>query len=204
MKKANTFLQFLEKVHPLEAKVYFSTEYDMAIYKTSHSFEEREKLTSGHPLGDLGNRDKFYEKCIRHVVTNEPKELQEYLFYDTKFEQGMVMAYRPDSLRKGLWCMVIITILPYQRHAVSPSHPTKKVLLEGLITSSNMPPLALQYILEVAGVEKLQDAIKEVNSMEFDATSFYGSYGIRITLEKDGVKSISSRMTHRNLKLVEV
>lgn len=204
MKKANTFLKFLEKVHPLEAKVYFSDEYDMAIYKTSHSFEDRERLMKGHPLGDLGNRDKFYESCIKHIIVNEPKEIQEFLFYSRGFEQGMVMAYRPDSLRKGLWCLVIITILPYQRHAVSPKHPTKKVIVEKMIAASEMPQEALNYIMEVAGKDRLQTVIDEINSMEFDATSFVGSNGIRITLEKDGIKSISSVLTHRNIKLVEV
>ena len=197
-------MKFLETVYPLEAEVYYSTQYDIKIYKTSHSFEEREHLTAGHPLGSAENRKKFYEKCCRHVTQNEPQKIQEFLFYDTKFEQGAVMAYRPDSLRKGLWCLVIITILPYRRHAVSPNHPTKKVLIENLMITSKMPSLTLQYVLEIAGEERIQAAIDEVNSMGFDAISFFGAYGIQIVLEKDGVKSIGTKWTHKNLKLIEI
>jgi hypothetical protein len=136
MKKANTFLKFLETVHPLSAEVYYDTVHDIKVYKTTHSFEEREHLTRGRPLGVPENRSKYYQKCTTWVYNLPHHALQEYLFYDTTLEQGMIMAYRPDSLQKGKWCLVIVTILPYKRREVSLKHPTKRVMLEKLIRTS--------------------------------------------------------------------
>jgi len=210
MKKINTFMKFLETVNPLDAEVYYSPTYDMKVYKTTHSYEDRDYITKGHPLGYLNNKERFFELCVKHVSTNEPKAIQEFLFYDTKFEQGMIMAYRPDSLRKGIWCLVVITVLPFRKHAISPKHTgTKKVIVEKLIKNSSMPSEILRYLLEEISYKDLKMVIN--NLEKWDSLPLFvplitkiETDEIKITIEKEGIKSISSTLTLRNLKLVEL
>lgn len=205
MKKVNTFLKFLETVHPLGAEVYHDTIHDLKVYKTTHSFEERDHLTKGYPLGVPENRSRYYQKCTTWVSNLPSPTIQEYLFYDVNFNQGMVMAYRPDSLRRGKWCLVVITILPYKRHAVSPKHPTKKVMLEKLIRTSQIPSLALQYLVEIGNLEeKIQLFWESTKTGEWDAGSLRGDHGIGISVDRQGIMYVSTDQTHSSIRLVEV
>lgn len=202
--KRNTFIRYLESVHPLQDVEHHNSQNNFNVYSTSPCIY-REHITTDDPLGDPENRERFYDKCIEYVMSEPHHKIQEYLFYDTKNEQGMVMAYRPDSLRKGLWCLSISTILPFKRYVISTHHPTKKAVLEKLIKLSQMPSEALQYVLEVVDLDnKLLRAWKHIESKEWDTIVFSGNYGFEVTIERDGVKHISSKLAHRNLKLVEI
>jgi len=202
--KSNTFMKFLESTHPLKEVTHHNSQYDFNVYSTSLCLY-REHITTNDPLGDPENRKRFNDKCIEYVMSKPHQKIQEYLFYDTTYEQGMVMTYRPDSLRKGSWCLAIITKLPFKRQVILPKHPTKKAVLERVIKLSQMPIEALQYVLQVVDIDnKLQRACEHIESKVWDASVFSGNYGLEVTIEKDGVKHISSKLAHRNLKLVEI
>jgi hypothetical protein len=205
MKKANTFLKFLETVHPLSAEVHYNEPLDMKIYKTSHSFEEREHLTQGHPLGDPEKRKKFYDKCIRHVIQKEPRKLQEFLFYDLVYEQGMVMAYRPDSLRKGFWCMAIITILPFQKKSISKNRPDTKLVYvrEKILNVSRFPRQVLEYVLDLMDQDKLKESFYNVNEGICDTSILYAP-DLIVSFENNAVDYVGSKDAYKTLKLVEV
>lgn len=203
-KKVNTFMKYLETVHPLQAEVHLNTPYDIKVYETSHS-EERNYLTTDDPLGDPENRERLYDKCIEYVVSFGLRKIQEYLFYSTYYQQGMIMTYRPDTRRKGLWCFSILSVLPHRKHMLQPYHPTKKLILERLISRSHMPPQALRYILGVADVDdKLRIAWENVTSNDWNSVTFNGNYSLRFTLDQSGISLISSDSSYRSLRLIEV
>ncbi len=198
MKKLNTFLKFLETHYPHQDEVHHNIKYDVKVYTTA------DPLVS--PLGDPVTLNKYYDKCIRHIVYKEPRRIQEYLFYDIQIEQGMIIAYRPDSHQKGRWCLVIEMILPSKKLSGSSKHTkTKQVVMDHLISTSTYPEDALRYILEIADKGgRLESAFENVQSGEWDTAVFTGDHDLEVTLEKSKVKSVSSKATHRTLKLVEV
>lgn len=198
MKKLNTFLKFLETHYPLQDEVHHNIKYDVKVYTTA------DPLVS--PLGDPVTLNKYYDKCIRHIVHKEPWRIQEYLFFDVRYEQGMIMAYRPDSHRKGRWCLGIEMIFPTKRlSGYSKQFKTKKALTEQLVSVSPYPKEALQYVLQLADIgEGLESAYKGVQSGEWAAAVFVGDYGLFITLEENTVKSIRTNNTYSSLTVVEV
>jgi len=205
MKKANTYIKFLETVHPLSAEVYHDTIHDIKVYKTTHSFEDRNHLTKGHPLGVPENRSRYFQKCTTWVSNLPNPAIQEYLFYDMNFDQGMVMAYRPDSLRGGKWCLSISTILPFKEHQIHSKHPIKKGMLEKLLRTSQMPSLALQYLLNVAFTEdKVITFWQSTKAGDWDAVSIRGNFGVGISMDKGVLLHVTMDKTHSSLRLVEV
>lgn len=197
-------MKYLETVHPLQAEVHLNTPYDIKVYETSHS-EERNYLTTDDPLGDPENRERLYDKCIEYVVSLGLRKIQEFLFYSISHQQGMILTYRPDTKRKGSWCFSLISIFPHRNHILQPYHPTKRLILERLLSMSHMPPQALRYVLEIADIDdKLQRAWENVISSEWDAVTFNGNYGIKITLDRSGISLISTETSYRSLRLIEV
>ena len=80
MKKLNTFLKFLETHYPHQDEVHHNIKYDVKVYTTA------DPLVS--PLGDPVTLNKYYDKCIRHIVHKEPWRIQEYLFYADQAAQA--------------------------------------------------------------------------------------------------------------------
>jgi hypothetical protein len=198
MKKLNTYLKFLETYYPLQDDVHHNIKYDVKVYQTN--------CPLGAPLHDPKKMTKLYGKCIRHIVYKEPRRIQEYLFYDIQIEQGMIMAYRPDSHQKGRWCLTIEMILPNKKLSEYSKHTkTKQVVMDHLISTSPYPKDALRYILEIAAKGGgLESAFENVQSGKWDTAVFTGDHDLEVTLEKSKVKSVSSKATHRTLKMVEV
>lgn len=202
--KSNTFIRYLESVHPLQIVVYHNTQYDFRVYSTSPSLNMK-YINTDDPFGDPENKERFYDKCIEYIVNLGLRRIQECLFYCTSYQQGMIMTYRPDTQRKGLWCFSVISILPPRKHLLQPYHSSKKLVFNRLLSISHMPPQALQYVLEVVDIDnKLQRACEHIESKEWDASVFSGNYGLEVTIVRDGVKHINSKLAHRNLKLVEM
>jgi hypothetical protein len=68
-----------------------------------------------------------------------------------------------------------------------------------------MPSLALQYILDIGNLEeRLQIFWESTKIGEWDAGNLKGSYGIDITMDKNGIMHITTDVTHKALRLVEV
>lgn len=206
MNRANTLMRFLEMVHPLEAEVYHDSSSDIKVYKTSHSFDDREGRTAGQPLGNTENREAFYKRCCRWLERKSVPTTQEYLFYSTEFDQGMVMAYRPDYLREGKWCLVIITILPPSRKRPKPN--TELAMIEKLYRRSQLPTLALQYVFDIAEVEdrayQKWCEIKEGKYEYYDLRGKLPNCDINISLCKEGIENVGTDKTLKSLKLVEL
>lgn len=206
MKKANELMNFLETVHPLKAEVYHDQPSDIKVYKTSHSFDDREGRTAGQPLGDTSNRDAFFKRCCEWLKRKSVPTTQEYLFYSVEFEQGMVMAYRPDYLREGKWCLVIITILPPMRKRPKPE--TELVMVEKLYRRSQLPTLALQYVLDIAEVDtrayNVWCDIKEGKYNYYDLKGVLPDCNIYVSVCNEGIENIGTDKTLKSLKLVEV
>ena len=202
--KSNTFMKYLESVHPLQEMIHHNFQYDLRVYSTSPGLYLKH-ITNDDPLGDPENRERLYDKCIEYVVSLGLRRIQEFLFYSISHQQGMIMTYRPDTQRKGLWCFSITLVLPNRKHILQPYHPTKKLILGRLISRSNMPPQALRYLLEIADVDdKLLIACENVSSNDWDSVTFNGNYGLRFTLDRSGISLISSGSSYRSLRLIEV
>ena len=206
MNKKNQFRIFLEKQHPLHDEVHFSQRYDMAIYEGTHFFDDQKKLKISYPFSNPEKLTTYYEKCIRHIKQNEPKKIREFLFYDLTYEQAMIMAYRPDTLRKGKWCFSIVTILPFQmRMVLSSKYPDMKRedLLKRLVNASQQPIEALEYVLSLFDLDKLEEAYNNVNDHIWDTYVLSCDY-LKVIIENNRVKSIFSHRTFRSLRLIEV
>ena len=198
MKKLNTFLKFLETKYPLRTELHHNIKYDVKVYTTTDPL--------GSLLGDPVMLNKYYDKCIRHMIYKEPQRIKEYLFFDVQYELGMIMAYRPDSHRKGRWCLGIEMVFPNKRLFEYSEHSkTKKELIDHLVSVSPYPKEALRYILELADTgEALESAYNGIHCGEWAAAVLVGDYDLFITLEEDIVKSIRTNDTFGDLRLVVV
>ena len=205
MKKKNLFRIYLENKHPLQDEVYFSQRYDMAIYKTLHFTRDWEKVTHGHPMGDIPKRATYYEKCLRHTKQNEPNKIREFLLYDLTYEQGMIMVHRPSLLQRK-WCLAIVKMLPFRKMIVASSeYPDMKRmdLKKRLINASQQPMEALEYVLSLFDQGKLKEAYNKVYDHIWDTYVLSGD-DLKIVIENNRVKSVCSNQTFRSLRLIEV
>ena len=207
-KKVNTLWKFLETEQPLAEEAYFSPRYYMVVYWAGTSLDaSRESLRKSCPFGDPKRRKKFFEKCLRYIAHKEPRRIKEFLFYDTRCEQGMIMAFRPDSLKRGTWCLSVMKVLPIRKIPSSTDQRGMKFArVRKLLVDASVrwhPRQALEYVLELMNQDDLKESYEHVRSGKFDG-SYHSGEPLRVYIENCMVNYVSSPETFGTLKLVEV
>ena len=202
-RQRNPYLASLNTRNPLRDELFHDLAHDIKVYSAQPLGETNEDTPHAYPFDTHEVRNIYFGKCTAWVARLAYPFLEEYLFYDIVQEQGMIMAYRPDRFRPDRWCLSVNAVLPPKR----PIDYSRDSIctLKRLLRRSEMPSLALQYVIELSDVvDKIDTYWNEVKIGDWVGAGISGKNDFGYNIDKKGIESVGHEKALKRLKLIEV